>query len=124
MLARAAATAIASVLVLVSAPAYAQRQIAEEPTGGVNLPATPLAGEHDARATTINPAGLMFIQGLSMVLAVDASDEDVATASGPGVGVYLGSAMGGGLLPRFGLGLAMSGCGRRGSASCPIRARR
>ena len=103
---RAAATVTASALVLLGSPALAQRQIAEEPTGGVHLPATPLGGEHDARATAVNPAGLQFVEGLAIALAVDASGEEHATSAGPGVGLYVASALGGGLLPRIGLGLA------------------
>jgi protease IV len=92
---------------LVTADAHAQRQIAEEPTGGVHLPATPLAGEHDARATSVNPAGLQFVGGFSLALAIDAAGEERATGGGTGVGLYLASAMGGGLLPRLGLGLGL-----------------
>lgn len=106
MSARAAASVTVTALVLAAAPARAQRQIAEEPTGGVNLPATPLGGEHDARSTAVNPAGLQFVKGLAIALAVDASGEEHATTGGPGVGLYVASALGGGLFPRIGLGLA------------------
>ena len=106
MSARAAATVTATALVLAAAAAEAQRQIAEEPTGGVHLPATPLGGEHDARATAVNPAGLQFVEGLAIALAVDGAEEDHATGAGPGVGAYLASAIGGGPLPRLGFGLA------------------
>jgi len=36
------------------------RRYAEEPTGGMALPLAPLAGEHDARAVTVNPGGNPF----------------------------------------------------------------
>jgi protease-4 len=85
-------------------------QIAEEPTGGVNLPATPLAGDQDARATSVNPAGLQFVGGLGLVLAIDAEHRDLATSAGPGVGVFVASSIGGGSwsrAPTMGLGLGV-----------------
>ncbi len=85
------------------AHAQVQSQIAEEPTGGVYLPATPLAGDQDARATSVNPAGLQFVSGLSMALAIDAAGEEHATGGGPGVGVFLATD----LLPKMGLGLGV-----------------
>lgn len=103
---RAAAAVTATAILCFAAPVGAQRQIAEEPTGGVHLPATPLGGEHDARATSVNPAGLQFVPGLSIALAIDASAEEHVTTGGPGVGLYLATPLGGGLLPRIGLGLA------------------
>ena len=39
------------------------RRYAEEPTDGVDIPTTPLAGEHDARAVTYNPGGLALLRG-------------------------------------------------------------
>jgi len=91
-------------LILVPAVAQAQRQVAEEPTGGIDLPATPLAGEHDARATTANPAGLHFVPGFGLVVALDLARAEDATSGGPGFGAYVASAAGGGVLPRMGLG--------------------
>jgi protease-4 len=82
-------------------------QIAEEPTDGVHLPATPLAGDQDARATSANPAGLQFIGGLGLILAVDAEQRDVATSSGPGVGVFLAGTVGGRYAPAMGLGVGL-----------------
>jgi protease-4 len=92
-----------------SAPALAQTSIqyAEEPTDGLNLPATALAGEHDALSTVANPAGLLFLSGGHFGLAVDYSDEDDATSSGPGLGLYSGQTIGGGLVPRFGFGMGL-----------------
>lgn len=100
--------AAAAVLMVALLPARAAAQPnprhAEEPTGGVALPATPLAGEHDAFSTVHNPAGLRFLRGWHAALAVDLADEDRATGAGPGVGLYLGRVLGGGLLPAVGLG--------------------
>jgi protease-4 len=81
--------------------------IAEEPTGGVNLPTAGISGEHDALSAVTNPAGLLFLDGAGFNLAVDRSDEAGATASGPGVGLYYGNRIGGGLLPRIGQGIAL-----------------
>ena len=93
-----------------SAAARAQpddgRLYAEEPTGGLNLPATPLAGDHDALATVANPAGLVFLGGGYMGLALDFAPEDEATSAGPGFGFYAGQTFGGRLFPRMGIGLA------------------
>lgn len=99
---------IAAVLGLAGV-AHAQRSYLEEPTGGLALPTTPLAGEHDARAVTVNPGGLALIRGSELALALDVQDTGVATATGQGLGAYWARAFGGGLLPRFGLGLAVEG---------------
>ncbi len=96
-------------LVVLAAPAVAQaqvdREIATEPTDGVNLPATPLAGTHDARATVVNPAGLQFVGGPELILALDAAGEAHATTAGPGFGAYL--AFGAGAGGRLGLGVGL-----------------
>ncbi len=87
-------------LALLAVPAAARaqvdRQLAEEPTGGVRLPVTPLAGSHDARATVVNPAGLGFLGGSELALAIDVADEDHATTAGPGVGVFWAGRLGAG----------------------------
>jgi protease-4 len=91
-----------------AAVAHAQsvdRRYAEEPTGGLALPATPLAGEHDARAVVMNPGGLSLLRGSEMALALDLEDADVATSAGPGLGAYLATSGGGSILPRYGIGL-------------------
>ncbi len=91
----------------VPGPAGAQtegRRYAEEPTGGVELPATPLAGDPDALATVVNPAGLVLLGGTYLGLGLDLADEGDATGAGRGFGLYLGQALGGGVLPRLGLG--------------------
>jgi hypothetical protein len=50
--------ALPGLVVSFPGPARAQgvdRRYVEEPTGGMALPTTPLAGEHDARAVVANP---------------------------------------------------------------------
>src|SRR5262245_45317600 len=81
------------------------RRYAEEPTGGLGLPATPLAGEHDARAVSLNAGGLGLLRGPELALALELEDHDVANSGGPGFGAFLGTSGGGGLLPRYGVGL-------------------
>lgn len=92
-------------------PAWAQpsdgRQVEEEPTGGVRLPAIGLAGDHDATSVSLNPAGLFFLGGPELGLALDVADEDDARTAGPGFGLFYGQTMGGGLLPRVGVGLGL-----------------
>ncbi|MGE5187047.1 MAG: signal peptide peptidase SppA [Acidobacteriota bacterium] len=90
-------------------PAAAQVGIryAEEPTGGLALPTTPLAGEHDARAVDANPGGLALLRGTELALAVDADDSAVATSAGQGFGAYVGTTVGGHLVPKLGLGLGL-----------------
>jgi protease-4 len=102
---------LAWLLALYPAVALAQsdtdRRYAEEPTAGIRLPTTALAGEHDAFATVANPAGLRFVRGLHLGMAVDVEDPDRATSAGPGLGFFLASSFGGGLLPTQGLGLGL-----------------
>ena len=101
--------AVCAVL-LAAATAHAQavdRRYAEEPTGGLFLPGTPLAGEHDALATTINPGGLPLLRGAELALALDLEDPDVATTSGPGFGTYVATTFGGKYIPRSGIGMAL-----------------
>src|SRR5688500_11253880 len=102
---------LAWLLALYPAVALAQsdtdRRYAEEPTAGIRLPTTALAGEHDAFAPAANPAGLRFVRGLHLGLAVDVEDPDRATSAGPGLGFFLASSFGGGLLPTQGLGLGL-----------------
>lgn len=81
---------------------------AEEPTGGVSLPTTGIAGEPDALAVSLNPAGLHFLGGWQLALAIDvAPDEEDATSAGPGWGVFAAGTVGGKLLPRLGWGLGL-----------------
>ena len=95
---------LAGILVPAVAAAQPDPGYADEPTGGVTLPAATLAGEHDAFSAVHNPAGLRFLRGWHAGLAVDLADDDQATGAGPGLGLYLGRALGGGLLPPLGLG--------------------
>jgi protease IV len=96
-------------VIATSGVAHAQRvdrRYAEEPTGGLALPATPLTGEHDARAVTVNPGGLPLLRGPELALALEIEDHDVATSGGPGFGTFFATSGGGSLLPRYGFGMA------------------
>jgi len=95
---------------LVATTAHAQavdRRYAEEPTDGVAIPTTPLAGEHDARATTYNPGGLALLRGPELAIALNLEDPAIATSSGAGFGAYVATSGGGSLLPRFGVGVGL-----------------
>ena len=97
-------------ILLVASAAHAQgvdRRYAEEPTGGIAMPTTPLAGEHDARAVTYNPGGLALLRGTEAAIALTVEDLDVASSAGQGFGTYIASSGGGGLLPKFGVGLGL-----------------
>ena len=83
----------------------ADRRYAEEPTSGLDLPTTPLAGEHDARATTYNPGGLALLRGPEIALALELQDPEVATGAGPGFGIFVGAPGGGSIVPQLGFGL-------------------
>ncbi|MBA3394753.1 MAG: signal peptide peptidase SppA [Deltaproteobacteria bacterium] len=83
------------------------RSYAEEPTDGMALPTAALAGEHDGRVVATNPGGLPLVRGTELALALNIEDPDVATSAGQGFGAFLALAGGGGLLPRFGLGLGL-----------------
>jgi protease-4 len=98
--------AVCAVL-LVATAAHAQgvdRRYAEEPTGGMFLPAQPLAGEVDALTTVVNPGGLPLLRGPELALALDLEDPDIATSAGPGFGVFAATSFGGDLIPRSGIG--------------------
>ncbi len=83
-------------------------QYEEDPTGGVHLPSTGIAGEGDATAAVRNPAGLGFLRGRHLALALDLKRAKGTTSSGPGAGVYYASTFGGGgLVPKLGWGLAV-----------------
>src|SRR5437016_4092555 len=104
-------SAVVCGLVATTAVAHAQavdRRYAEEPTDGIALPATPLAGDHDARAVAVNPGGLALVRGTELALALSLQDPDVATSSGPGFGVFAATVGGGGgIVPRYALGLGL-----------------
>lgn len=99
-----------AVVIGLASVAHAQgvdRRYAEEPTGGVDIPATPLAGEHDARAVTYNPGGLALLRGAELALALNVDDENVATSAGTGFGIYAAGGVGGKVLPRYGFGIGL-----------------
>ncbi len=105
---RLAVLAALGTLAPVAAHAQAiDRRYAEEPTGGLALPTAPLAGEFDGRVVATNPGGLPLVRGAELALVLGVEDPDVATSAGQGLGGYLALAGGGGLLPRFGLGLGL-----------------
>src|SRR5262249_1287878 len=83
------------------------RRYAQEPTPGVALARTPLAGEHDARAVVMNPGGLALLRGPELGLALELEDSAVATTAGPGFGAYAGTAGGGSIVPRYGVGMGL-----------------
>ncbi|HVK84761.1 MAG TPA: signal peptide peptidase SppA [Kofleriaceae bacterium] len=101
---------LVSAITMLAATAHAQgvdRRYAEEPTDGMAMPLAPLAGEHDARAVSTNPGGLALLRGAELALALDLEDTDVATTAGQGFGAFLASTFGGGLLPKFALGMGL-----------------
>jgi protease-4 len=83
----------------------ADRTYADAPTEGLALPTAPLAGEFDGRVVATNAGGLPLVRGAELALVLGLEDPDVSTSTGQGVGAYMAYAGGGGLLPRFGLGL-------------------
>ncbi|MEJ7604610.1 MAG: signal peptide peptidase SppA, partial [Kofleriaceae bacterium] len=54
-----------------------------------------------------NPGGLPLVRGAEMALVLGLEDPDVVTSAGQGFGAFVAMAGGGGLLPRFGLGLGL-----------------
>jgi protease-4 len=101
---------VAAVLGSLAATANAQavdHRYAEEPTNGMALPAAPLAGEFDGRVVAMNPGGLPLVRGAEIALALGLEDPGVVTTNGQGFGAFVAMAGGGGLLPRFGLGLGL-----------------
>ena len=102
-----AAVALAAAVAKGPAPAAAQvpdRRYLDEPTAGLELPATPLAGDHDARAVVANPGGLQLLDGASLTLALTGLDPDATASAGTGLGLYGATRIGGGLVPRIGVG--------------------
>lgn len=79
---------------------------AQDPTGGLLLPMTPLAGDLDATTATVNPAGSPFLGGWHLAAAFTGLDRDRAPGVGEGVGGYYAAPVAVPLLPRFGVGLA------------------
>jgi protease-4 len=104
--------AIAALVVVLSgrATGYAQsveHRYLEEPTRGMALPTTPLAGEHDARAVVVNPGGLALVRGSELTLALDLEDAEVASSAGQGFGAFWARSIGGRILPRLGVGVGL-----------------
>jgi protease-4 len=101
---------LVSTVMLVATTAHAQgvdRRYAEEPTGGMAMPLAPLAGEFDARVVSTNPGGLALLRGAELALALDLQSSDIATSSGPGFGAFFASTFGGGMFPKFALGMSL-----------------
>ena len=94
---------------LLAATAHAQSttRFAEEPTEGLALPTAPIAGEYDGRVVAMNPGGLPLVRGAEFALAMELQDLDVASSSGAGFGGYFAGSIGGGLLPRLGMGFGV-----------------
>lgn len=90
-----------------SARAQEDSRFAEEPTGGVFVPTVGISGAVDALSAVANPAGLFFLDGWNLALAIDAGLEDNSTGGGNGFGAYYGAVAGGKILPRFAWGLAV-----------------
>ena len=97
-------------LVITTAAAHAQvadRRYLDEPTAGLELPATPLAGEHDARAVVANPGGLQLQGGAGLTLAITGLDPDATANAGTGLGLFGATRVGGRFLPRLGVGAGL-----------------
>ena len=97
-------------MLVVSSAARAQvvdRRFAEEPTDGLALPATPIAGEFDSRSATLNSAGLAYMNGPELAVAMELEDDQYATSGGTGLGIYAASDLFGGILPKVGVGLGL-----------------
>jgi protease-4 len=109
----AGGASILSILAAAAGVARAQPspspRYAEEPTAGLNLPTTGLAGEHDALSVSSNPAGLQFLGGWHLALALDTAgpDDEEATGPGAGWGMFAAGTLGGGLFPKLGWGLGL-----------------
>lgn len=107
--ARSLAVAVAVAVVAEAGPAPAQvveRRYLEPPTGGLALPTTALAGDHDARAVALNPGGLQLLDGAGLTFALTGYDPAATSSSGTGAGVYGAARLGGRFLPRLGVGAA------------------
>lgn len=71
------------------------------------MPSAPLAGQFDATAITMNPAGLSLLESSNLTLALDLAREEGAARSGPGGGIFYASKLGGGALPSLGWGISL-----------------
>src|SRR5262245_58870217 len=102
---RIGAAALAALLL--PFPALAEPRFAEPPTVGLALPAGPLAGEFDATAVELNPAGLAQLHDPHLELVWTALPEDEVAGLGAGVGVFAGAPVSLHFLPRLGFGVAV-----------------
>ena len=91
----------------VRAQPTADERVAEEPTGGVNLPTSGISGEVDAFSTVTNPAQLRFQSGWHLGVALDAGFEEEASGGGRGWGAYLSSVTRGPILRGIGWGMSL-----------------
>lgn len=90
-----------------AAPSLGDGRFAEEPTAGLELPAGALAGDHDATAVSLNPAGLPFLGGGHFELVYTGLDDEFAGGPGSGLGLYAATPVALPLLPRLGFGVAV-----------------
>lgn len=95
-------------VLLPAAPSRGEgERFAEEPTVGMQLPAAPLAGDHDATAVTQNPAGLVFLGGFHLELAYTGLDDDAAGGPGAGLGFWAAAPLALPFFPRLGFGVGI-----------------
>src|SRR5262245_11719409 len=98
-------------LVMTASPVAPSRadehRFAEEPTSGMALPGTSIAGDHDGTAVAVNPAGLGFLGDYHLELAFTGLAEEDAQGPGAGFGFYAATPVRLPLLPRLGFGVAI-----------------
>ncbi len=92
---------------LLGSIASAQTRYAQDPAVGVALPVVPLAGDQDATATVVNPAGLVHLGAWHVEAAVTGLRLEGVQSSGAGVGLYAGTGLALPYLPRLGFGIAV-----------------
>lgn len=83
------------------------KRFADDPTAGIALPATPLAGDQDATAIALNPAGLVFLGDWHVEFAITGLREAYAHAHGTGFGLYAATPLRLPLLPNVAFGAAL-----------------
>jgi protease-4 len=84
-----------------------EHRFVEEPTVGMSLPGTSVAGDHDGTAVSVNPAGLTFLGDYHLEVALTGLDEDHAQGPGGGLGFFAATPVALPLLPRLGFGIAV-----------------
>src|SRR5262249_9850132 len=92
--------------VFVGAEAAADNRYVQDPTGGLVLPMSPLAGDLDATTSVVNPAGSPFLGGWHVAGALTGLTSDTVDDTGGGWGLYYAAPIQIPFLPRFGIGLA------------------